>query len=102
MVMSCLELGLQMRRRMKILAFLPGASTFDIIHADRHSVIAHFDHGSIRRVSVAAIILPTGAISTLKFPANLKEERKPNACTHTHMCRSDDWKVMGYLFCHWI
>jgi hypothetical protein len=76
LVVSCLEFGLQVRRRMKVFAFLPGAPTFNVIHADRHGIITHFNHGNICRVSVAAIILPTGTISTLKFTANLEEKNK--------------------------
>lgn len=76
LVMSCFEFGLQVRRRMKILAFLPGASTFDIIHADGHSIITCLNHGHISRVSIAAIILTTGTITSLKFTANLKKKKK--------------------------
>ena len=89
LVMSCFEFGLQVRRRMKILAFLPGASTFDIIHADGHSIITWLNHGHISRVSIAAIILTTGTITSLKFTANLKEKKN-------HI---DAWKVISfYLF----
>ena len=75
---------------MKVLAFLPGASTFDIIHADGHGIITCVNHGNICRVSIAAIALTTGTISTLKFTANLKEKKN-------HI---DAWKVISfYLFC---
>ena len=73
LVMSCLELGLQVWGRMKVLAFLPGASAFDVIHADGHSIITCFNHRGISRMSIAAIALTTGTISTLKFSANLKK-----------------------------
>lgn len=76
LVMSCLELSLQVCRRMKVLAFLPGASTFDVIHADSHSIITCLNHGNICGVSIAAIVLTTGTISTLKFSANLKGKKK--------------------------
>jgi hypothetical protein len=76
LVMSCPEFGLQVGRRMKVLAFLPGASAFNVIHADCHRIISDFNHGNIRRVSIAALALPTGTISTLKFTANLKKETK--------------------------
>ena len=75
LVMSCFEFCLQVRRRMKIPAFLSGASTFDVIHADGHSIITCLNHGHISRVSVAAIILTTGTITSLKFTANLKEKK---------------------------
>ena len=86
LVMSCFEFGLQVRRRMKLLAFLPGASTFDIIHADGHSIITCLNHGHISRVSVAAIILTTGTITSLKFTANLKKKKKSH------------WRLEGYQF----
>lgn len=91
LVMSCLEFGLQVCRRMKVLAFLTGASTFDVIHADGHGIIACLNHRDIRRVSVAAVVLTTGTISTLKLTANLKGKKK----NHTNA-----WKVISfYLFC---
>lgn len=91
LVMSCLQFGLQVWRRMKVLAFLPGASAFNVIHADCHTIIRHFNHRNIRRVSIATIILPTGTISTLKFTANLEKGTK----TKPHIS-SDDLKVTGF------
>lgn len=75
LVMSCLEFGLQVCGRMKVFAFLPGTSAFDIIHADGHSIITCLNHRNISRMSIAAIILTTGTISTLKFSANLEEKQ---------------------------
>lgn len=72
MVMRCFEFGLQVSRRMKVLASLPEASTSDVIHADPHSVVTHINHGNIHGVSIAAVVLTTGTISTLKFAADLK------------------------------
>lgn len=85
LVMSCLEFGLQVCRRMKVLAFLTGASTFDVIHADGHGIIACLNHRDIRRVSVAAVVLTTGTISTLKLTANLKGKKKKS-----HQCLEGD------------
>lgn len=93
LVMSCPEFGLQVCRRMKVPAFLPGASPLDVIHADRHGIITCLNHGNIRGVSIATIVYTTGTISTLEFSANLKLKQNKN--TH-HI---DAWKVISfYLF----
>lgn len=74
LVLSCLDFGLQVCRGMKVLAFLPRASTFDVIHANCNSVFICVYHCNIYRVSIAAIVLTTCAISTLKLSTNLKRK----------------------------
>lgn len=74
LVLSCLDFGLQVCRGMKVLAFLPRASTFDVIHANCNSIFICVYHCNIYRVSIAAIILTTCAISTLKLSTNLKRK----------------------------
>lgn len=59
---------------MKVLAFLPRASTFDVIHANCNSIFICVYHCNIYRVSITAIILTTCAISTLKLSTNLKRK----------------------------
>lgn len=74
LVLSCLDFGLQVCRGMKVLAFLPRASTFDVIHANCNSIFICVYHCNIYRVSIAAIILTTCAISSLKLSTNLKRK----------------------------
>lgn len=80
-MLSCLDFGLQVCRGMKVLAFLPRASTFDVIHANRNSVFICVYHRNIYRVSVAAVVLTTCAISTLKLSTNL---RRKSHCWKRH------------------
>lgn len=74
LVLSCFDFGLQVCRGVKVLAFLPRASPFDVIHANCNSIFICVYHCNIYRVSVTAIVLTTCAISTLKLSANLKRK----------------------------
>lgn len=74
LMLSCLDFGLQVCRGMKVLAFLPRASTFDVIHANCNSIFIGVYHRNIYRVSIAAVVLTTCAISTLKLSTNLKRK----------------------------
>lgn len=67
-----LDFGLQVRRRVKILALLPGASALDIVHADRDSVVGGVDHRTVTWVGKAAICLPSRTVPTLKLTTNLR------------------------------
>lgn len=100
LVMSCLEFGLQVCGRMEVLAFLPGASAFDVIHADSHSIVIYINHGRICGVSVAAIVLTPGTISTLKFSANLQFIRTHwfwSSCS----CHRQTWIARNQNRCIW-
>lgn len=66
------DFGLQVCRRVKILALVPGAATLDVVHANSDSVINGVNHWRVTGVSKAAICLSSGTVSPLKLPAYLK------------------------------
>lgn len=65
LVLGSLDLGLQVCRRVKIFALFPGASPFDVIHADGDRVVVGVDHGAVGRVSEPAVILSPVAVPAL-------------------------------------
>lgn len=65
LVLGSLDLGLQVCRRVKIFALFPGASPFDVIHADGDRVVVGVDHGAVGGVSEPAIILSPVAVPAL-------------------------------------
>lgn len=71
LLLTGFDFGLQVCRRVKILALLPGAAALDIVHANGDSVISGVNHGTVTGVSEAAVCLSPRTVSPLKFAANL-------------------------------
>lgn len=65
------DFGLQMCRRVKILAFLPHATTFYVIHTHGYGVVVCVNHCAVCRMCKAAISLSTCTVSPLELPAHL-------------------------------
>lgn len=72
LLLTGFNFGLQVCRRVEILALLPGAAALDIVHANSDSVISGVNHWTVTGVSKAAICLPSCTVSPLKFTTNLR------------------------------
>lgn len=72
LVLCSLNFGLQMGRWMEVLAFFPGAATFDVVHAHSDGVVVGINHGAVSRVGKATVVLSPGAVTPLIFSTNLK------------------------------
>lgn len=78
LVLGSLNFGLQVGRRVEVLALFPGAATLDVVHAHGDGVVVGVDHGAVCRVGKATVILPPGAVAPLILPTHLEirwEER---------------------------
>lgn len=73
LVLGGLDLGLQVRRRVEVLALLARAAALDVVHADGDGVVARVEHGAVARVGEAAVRLAAGAVPPLELAANLRE-----------------------------
>lgn len=84
-----LDLGLQVCRRVEVLALLARAAALDVVHADGDRVVAGVDHGAVARVGEAAVRLATGAVAALELAADLEERRgqTEHVDRHTDVCR---------------
>lgn len=71
MLLTGFDFGLQVGRRMEILALLPGAAALDVIHTNGDGVIGGVDHWAVTGVSEAAIRFRSCTVSPLKLPAHL-------------------------------
>lgn len=69
------DFGLQMCRRVKILAFLPHATTFYVIHTHGYGVVVCVNHCAVCRMCKAAISLSTRTVSPLELPAHLRAKQ---------------------------
>lgn len=56
---------------MEILALLPGAAAFDVIHTNSDGVISGVNHWAVAGVSKAALYFAPRTVSPLKLPAHL-------------------------------
>lgn len=72
LLLTGFDFGLQVCRRVKILALLPGAAALDVVHANSDGVIGGVDHWTVTGVSKAAIGLPSRTVSPLKLAAHLR------------------------------
>lgn len=84
LVLRRLDLGLQVRRRVEVLALLARAAALDVVHADGDRVVAGVDHGAVVRVGEAAVRLAAGAVAALELAADLHGggRRGANRCVH--------------------
>lgn len=72
LLLTGFDFGLQVCRRVKILALLPGAAALDVVHANSDGVIRGVNHWAVTGVSKAAICLSSRTVSTLELAANLR------------------------------
>lgn len=72
LVLRRLDLGLEVRRRVEVLALLARAAALDVVHADGDRVVAGVDHGAVARVGEAAVRLAAGAVAALELAADLR------------------------------
>ena len=71
LVLCSLDPGLQVSRRVEVLALVSAAAALDVVHADDDRVLAAVHHAGLQGVSVAAVALAPRAVTALKFPTNL-------------------------------
>lgn len=76
LVLGCLDFGLQMGRRVEVLALFSGAPALDVVHAHSDGVVIGVDHGAVCGVGEAAVVLPPRAVSPLVFPTHLGTTRE--------------------------
>lgn len=75
LLLTGFDFGLQVCRRVKVLALLPGAPALDVVHADSDCVIGAVNHRAVTGVSKAAIRLPSCTVSPLKLATHLKQKQ---------------------------
>lgn len=75
LLLTGFDFGLQVCRRVKILALLPGTATLDVVHANSDSVIRGVNHWAVTGMSKAAIRLPSCTVSSLKLTTHLRGAR---------------------------
>ena len=88
LLLTGFDFCLQVCRRVKILALLPGAAALNVVHANSDSVICGVNHGAVTGVSEAAICLPSRTVSPLKLATHLrgdiiKDSDTGSACSQT-------------------
>lgn len=74
LVLSSLNFGLQMGRRVEVLALFPGAPALDVVHAHSDGVVIGVDHGAVCGVGEAAVIFTPRAVAPLIFPTHLETQ----------------------------
>lgn len=84
LVLGSLNFGLQVGRRVEVLALFPGASTLDVVHAHSDGVVVGVDHGAVRGVREAAVVLPPRAVAPLIFPTHLGTKCEERNNEHMH------------------
>lgn len=71
-MLRSLDPGLQVSRRVEVLALVPAAATFNVVHADDDRVLAAVHHAGLQGVGVAAVALAPRAVAALKLPTDLQ------------------------------
>lgn len=71
LVLCSLNPGLQVSRGVEVLALVPAAAAFNVVHADNDRVFAAVYHPCFQGVSVATVTFTPCAVTTLKFSTNL-------------------------------
>lgn len=77
-----------MCRRVKILAFLPHATTFYVIHTHGYGVVVCVNHCAVCRMCKAAISLSTRTVAPLELPAHLRAKQhwlQPETAGRAHV-----------------
>lgn len=86
LVLSSLNFGLQMGRRVEVLALFPGTPALDVVHAHGDGVVIGVDHGAVCGVGEAAVVFAPRAVAPLIFPTYLgkKKERSKFSTAYGH------------------
>ena len=71
LVLGGFDFGLQVSRRVKVLALLPRAAALYVVHAHSDCVVVGVNHSAICWVGKATVILPTCTVAPLVFTAYL-------------------------------
>lgn len=99
LVLGGFDLGLQVRRRVEVLALLARAAALDVVHAHGHCVVVGVDHGAVGWVGEAAVVLTSCAVSSLVLPTHLRSsdsekiERRRERAFHIHLTT-----LLSFLF----
>lgn len=72
LVLGSLYFGLQVSRRVEVLALFSGAPTLDVVHAYSDGVVVGVDHSAVCGVSEATVVLPPRAVAPLILPTDLQ------------------------------
>lgn len=83
LVLSSLDFGLQMSRRVEVLALFPGATTLNVVHAHSDGVVIGVDHGAVCRMGKATVILTPRAVSPLILPTHLETTHREKSYDKT-------------------
>lgn len=75
LVLGSLDFGLQVGRRVEVLALFPGAAALDVVHAHGDGVVVGVDHGAVRGVGEAAVVLPPRTVASLILPTYLEKKK---------------------------
>ncbi len=84
------DLGLQVSRRVKVLALLPRAAALNVVHTHSDRVVVGVNHSAVCRVGKATVILPTRAVTPLILPTYLVHRNsQTNTRFITSLCESE-------------
>lgn len=92
LVLRGLDLGLQVRWRVEVLALVARAAALDVVHADGHCVVIGVDHGAVGWVSEAAVVLTSRAVTSLVLTAHLRRSRGTKGKRQREKVRQSDRK----------
>lgn len=73
-VVPSLDPGLQVSRRVEILALVPATASLHVVHANDDTVLVTVHHAGLQGVRVTTVTLPACAVPTLELAANLREQ----------------------------
>lgn len=65
------DFGLQVSRRVKVLALLPRAAALYVVHTHSDCIVVGVNHSAICWVGKATVVLATCAVTPLVFPTHL-------------------------------
>lgn len=71
LMLGCFDLGLEVRRRVEVLALLTRAAALDEVHAHGDRVVARVNHRAVARMGEAAVGLTACAVAPLKLATHL-------------------------------
>lgn len=82
LVLGGLDLGLQVSRRVEVLALLPRAAALYVVHAHSDRVVVGVNHRAVWRMGEATVVLPARAVTPLVLPTYLVRTQKQHKRTH--------------------
>lgn len=84
LVLGGLDLGLQVSRRVEVLALLPRAAALYVVHAHSDRVVVGVNHSAVWGVGEATVVLPARAVTPLVLPTYLVHTKTTQANTRFH------------------